>query len=251
MLHRPVFFENKVDVGDSPNLPYYDEILIKCKPEEVFETSSGKCYPKEAWKAKKEQEIVCIEGGGKFDFETDSCEAQEKSLGPSTIDVDLGKWKGIRFPRRTGPTKQEEDLAKGQEVSFVNQCAMQGKFTFPGVDRCLTEQELRDLLLKQKDCLVTPGAEFDPQTMLCKAPEAPKPELCPDGKPADPKTGCQRTEENEEKTEEKKSSTGMIVAGVGLLALVGGGIWWMSKNKSSETGLDGDRKYLACGRKKE
>ncbi len=126
------------------------------------------------------------------------------------------------------------DDGSSTDTSFVDGCTAQGKFTFPGVDRCLTLQDLQDIWQKQADCARTPGSTFDPVTLTCKTPEAPQPKLCSDGLPEDPTTGCQRTEpKTEDKAEEKKSSTGMILAGVGILAIVAGGAWWMSKERTT------------------
>lgn len=248
MLNRPVFLspEQRVGVGASPTDRYSDNINL-CDQGSVFDPITQKCYPKNHPPQTNSKNTAQASGSST----TSSSSATNKYRGitdlskSGTKDPNRIKIGGI-VPRLTGVADDGSgDNSAGdgqtstptdqtQDPSFVNGCTSQGMFTFPGVDRCLTMQELQDLLQKQADCARTPGSTFDPATLTCKLPETPQPKLCSDGLPEDPTTGCQRTEpKTEDKAEEKKSSTGMILLAVGGLALLGGGFWWMSKSGSA------------------
>jgi len=240
MLKRPVLMskESRVGVGESTDSRFYDNINV-CGANYVFDPLTQKCYPKKVGPKKHD-----TSGQSSSNSTTTSGNATNRYRGLS----DLSK-SGIKDPNRfqvggfvprlnglEGNSGEDNSTSSDQtqDPSFVNGCTSQGMFTFPGVDRCLTLQDLQDLLQKQADCARTPGSTFDPVTLTCKTPEAPQPKLCSDGLPEDPTTGCQRTEpKTEDKAEEKKSSTGMILVGVGALALLGGGLLWMSKNSEA------------------
>lgn len=107
------------------------------------------------------------------------------------------------------------------------------------------------------------GKYWDAHTASCVT-NPPSQTICADGKPADPKTTCNRmftgastsaggggstgsddtsgsggsTDSPSDYigTESKKMSTGLIVGAVVTAGLIAGGVWWMSKNKGVARG---------------
>lgn len=97
-------------------------------------------------------------------------------------------------------------------------CQQQGTVFWPGMG-CIPQDKAASLLKDQAKCLMTPGSTFDPSTLICSTPAGP---VCPDGQPADPQTGCGRTEPPPAPEEEKKSSsTGLIIGLVAAAVAVG------------------------------
>lgn len=109
-------------------------------------------------------------------------------------------------------------------------CQQKGTVYWPGLG-CIPQEKASELLKDQAKCLMTPGSTFDPSTLICSTPAGP---VCPDGQPADPQTGCGRTEPPPAPEEEKKSSSTGLIIGLVAAAVAVGVVVSMSGDKEED-----------------